>query len=601
MLKRQIAVSAALAFTVLAPTPLSAQSRLVPTLVDSEGLATLEWTGSLTYSNDESFTTQGHNGTKTMSSSVQMDLSLEGPMYTGKSVDGRPSGAVMFRATGTATVSARRSEESSPSPCDDGGTSQENTETKFEGAAAVQDPHYYADLYLIQTSNGELEYTLKRSAFPPKSVYTEDTQVTIRACGGEVSTLTGTHTDEYWPEAGFFAGAADEMWSSWSGRISASSPRIGITSAWPNHGGGTTRVTIELTGTPPCQPSTSTACVLAADAGGPYQITRATPFSLRAGNSRGPVAIAKYRWTFTPVGGCPPGVHLSNPVLTTTNPQVEIVALCDLNASLQVTDAVGATAHDSTTITVGRRTTRSFAPTKVDLVNPGSARDPRTPRGPITSEVGVVLGANVSRCRPDDLAPPLCPRIDRPLDGNAYRTKQVHDPQGPFDGFHYVRVNRVRVPQVALYNVHLFKGSTLTFPHPRNQEGKRITWLAFNQRAYSPVGALREALRQHEGWGKGGSAARPRRTGHAGATQLALRKDATINDPAIVLERTFARSRTDMVDSANTDLKRIDRMLTRAARDPLPAIYRGKFWFWNPEAFEWERCTIQIGNTRLIC
>jgi hypothetical protein len=340
-------------------------------------------------------------------------------------------------------------------------------------------------------------------------------------------------------------------------------------------------------------------CGLTAEAGGPYEVTRAAAIVLNGSASTGSRPITKYQWTFSPGADCPRG-NLTNSTLTTTDPTVQVVPLCGLSLALRVTDADGHTADDTATLKIDPRRQGSFQATKVELSD-GSVSDGRTPKMQLTT-AGFTLGANVSTCRTDALSPPLCPPVDKPLDGQAYETHTVDDPGGPFDKFEYVWVNHVRVPQVALFNVHLFPGSIRTYPDPAHPR-KRITWLGLNLREGEPVAGLKRAVRQHEGWGKGGSPADPKASGHAGASQLAMTRNPDENDPAFVLEKIFAPTKSDVVRKADAELRRIDKLISDAAKDPRPTIWAKRLQFWDRASRTWQRCLVRIGpkNAPLDC
>jgi len=182
-----------------------------------------------------------------------------------------------------------------------------------------------------------------------------------------------------------------------------------------------------------------------------------------------------------------------------------------------------------------------------------------------------------------------------------FDTATVDDKKGPFDGYAYVSHNHVAVPLKALLNVNMFPGSTHRYPDPK-RPGKTITWLAMNLRKGAPVAENLQSTREHEGWGKGGSAASPMPSGHAGATQLALRKNPAKTDPALVLEAMFDTSKVDLVAGALNELRRIDTEVSTAAQDPLPQIWSGTLWFFDKTIPRWRQCSIVTGpKAPMIC
>jgi len=216
------------------------------------------------------------------------------------------------------------------------------------------------------------------------------------------------------------------------------------------------------------------------------------------------------------------------------------------------------------------------------------------------------VGRNVSQCRKDTAPLVLCP----PSDGKdetgqkdekakkAFDIATVDNPKGPFNGFEYVSRNRVYIHQIALLNSNLFPGSPHRWADPEHP-GQTITWRDFNLRKGINVARLIDAISQHEGWGRGGSAKDPKASGHAGATQLALRAEPQKNDPAIILEQMFDRSEAKLEDKARTKLMNADIALITAAQDPLPPIGSGALWLWAPSMHRWLHCNVTVGGEDL--
>jgi hypothetical protein len=326
-------------------------------------------------------------------------------------------------------------------------------------------------------------------------------------------------------------------------------------------------------------------------------VVRGAHALLDASASAGPVQITWYRWDFTPEGDCPAGLTLANPSVTATGPTLDIVALCDLLVKLTVHDLYGANAEQTTHIAVDPRTTGGWTPTKVSLVPQGSSADPRTPRGDLLAGKGTALGAAVSACRHDDLNLNLCPPTDGlgTLEGKAFNVTDVNDPGGPFHGFWFMLQSNVYVKQINLFNPVMFRSSTITHPDP-DRRGQRVNLYTLNQRRSQPIDALISSTRMHEGWGKNGSAANPNNSGHVGALACYLRKDQAHHNPAVVLEALIGQQKAEVVSHANDSLRRIESELTAASGDPLPIIWSGNLWAWNPAKHSWALGGYQTGS-----
>lgn len=574
---------------------------------------TIQWLGTVKYQNTADVTDANEPpdpGHTTTTSHHTMTFDVAGP----STVDG--GGSDIPATTASATFDDTNDGTTS-FECADPFEGSQHTETWHSTSHAdgpLPDPGYISNLALGLRSDGDLDYQLSVGALGgDRSLeFTITEHRDITECGGP------THTEEATVNEVSRGWTQDADVFVFSGVTSATDPHIVVDSDLPHPWGGRTHWTVDLVGNPcpaavgtsqPTSSSTPTtdsssaassaalatpACSppLTADAGGPYNTTRAVRTTLDASKTRGPAPISEYRWTFAPGVDCPANTKLTSTNRIVTSSTVEIVALCDLTATLRVTDAQGATATAATTINVLRRTGGTFNPTKVDLVDGGTTAT-RAPRGEIVT-TGFILGRNDSRCRSDHDERVLCPRTENQLDTDAYVTRPVSDPGGPFDGFEYIGLNRTSVKRIAMFNRNMFPGSPHTYPDPR-KKGHRITWRAFNLRAKTPVAELIQYVREHEGWGKGGSPTNPNRSGHAGAMQVALRTAPDANDPALVLEALFAGQRTDLVQAADRELRRVDRTLTAASIDPLQKVWQGRLRFWNPNKHLWATCTLSVG------
>jgi hypothetical protein len=201
------------------------------------------------------------------------------------------------------------------------------------------------------------------------------------------------------------------------------------------------------------------------------------------------------------------------------------------------------------------------------------------------------LGIEVSRCRTDTDPDNLCPRTDRSgtLNRIAYALGQVNDPAGPFDGSWFVESHNVKVLAAALYNPNLRADSTTRHRDP-DHPGKKVNWFTLNLRRGTDVRGYVRAIHQHETWGKGGSPQHPKKSGHVGAVALYLLSKPVMSDPSLALEAEFAATEATAASHADDTLRRIEQQSIHAAKDPRPAVWRGRLWWWNSFRHRWINC-----------
>jgi PKD repeat protein len=356
-------------------------------------------------------------------------------------------------------------------------------------------------------------------------------------------------------------------------------------------------------------PAASTAdagsCGLEANAGGPYTVPRGSWLTLDGSSSSGPFPLTSFEWQFLPGADCPSGTSLSTTRSASTNPRLRVFLLCDLSVTLTVRDAESESATASTIVDVTPRTANGWDSTQELNHQDGSLSDKRTPDEPVAVSTDFVPGVNESACTTKSHGLLiLCPVVGKsgPLAGSVYMTKQVADPTGPFANYHYVDQTALRIDRVALYNPNLFKTSIKTYPDPANK-GTDINWYNYNLRIHSEtLTTYLQAVRDHEGWGQGGSPENPTITGHTGAMAVAIAANRPNSDPLLWLEGQFGVGLSDLTARIDKRLREMQYDIAAASSDPLNSIFSGRLAFWDRQFKRWTDCEVSVGgSTYLSC
>ena len=305
---------------------------------------------------------------------------------------------------------------------------------------------------------------------------------------------------------------------------------------------------------------------LRAEPGGPYTVTRAGRIRLDGSGSRPRREITDYIWRFRTSGG-----DCENGPVRTGQKQgrvVNVVALCDLRATLTVVDRDGDRDSKSTAVNVKPRHWRT-----PPLAHREKTGDPRTPRDPPSATAlgggnfafSIFGGLNVSDCGGSE-GQILCPvQNGGTWLGGGYELAQVNDPKGPFDGFSYVASSQITVKRAGLINPTILPGSTF-YQH--------------NQAAGRDVAGFVNAIRQHEGLGNGTS-----RSGHSLIMKTILQ--SATGDPRRVIEKLFAPGREGAKERVDKALGAIERRLDQESADPLPDIWTGTIEFYDSYQQQW--------------
>jgi hypothetical protein len=313
-----------------------------------------------------------------------------------------------------------------------------------------------------------------------------------------------------------------------------------------------------------------------AEAGGPYDVVRAGSASLDGTGSTGD--LVRYAWTFTPGPNCPPGTTLIPSTLSGS--QVMVVPLCDLVATLTVTDTVGRSSTDTAPIWVS---VRPFSPaliTHEEQLWTAKKLDKLTPQGEIIPPslpgqdwVGNTA-INRSKCSMETLSI-LCPYVPEPFTentrlGKGYTLARVNNAGGPFEGFYYVSSGTMSIRRIALFNPYIL-------PAGKKWQGARESFYQHNKNAGRDITGFLRLTSLHEGEGIPGLPG----TGHTGALRAKIDSDPDNFDPNIAIESLWGPSQQQAQVLVDFVLSGIQLQLHRASQDNLPVIWGPKpleFW-----------------------
>jgi hypothetical protein len=308
---------------------------------------------------------------------------------------------------------------------------------------------------------------------------------------------------------------------------------------------------------------------------------RAERVTLDASSSAPRGCIRAYRWAFEPGNDCD-GVSLKPS--TKSGPAPTIVPLCTLVATLTVIGEKGKRAQTSTRIRVRPRTADFTTP---DVTHEEKrVEDARINDPPFThpgedygdKNGGIVIGLNVSACREGSRAAPLlCPDVGGGSGlGKRYTLATVQDPGGPFDGFVYVASAPLAIERIGILNFWFLPGGPPVAPGKPN-------FYDYNRANGTDVDGFIAAASAHEGKGRPGRLS----TGHSGRMQAYISVPDRDADPRRMLEPKFGRSRNALRADIDRELESITGALLVATRDPLPEIWSGKLWLYDPELETW--------------
>jgi hypothetical protein len=199
---------------------------------------------------------------------------------------------------------------------------------------------------------------------------------------------------------------------------------------------------------------------------------------------------------------------------------------------------------------------------------------------------GIVLGLNVSACRRGSGAAPfLCPDVAGGSGlGKRYTLATVHDPGGPFDGFVYVATAPLTIERLGILNYWFLPGGPIVAPGQPN-------FYDYNRTHGIDVDGFIAAAGAHEGMGVAGRLA----TGHSGRLQAYISVPDRDSDPRRTIEPKFGRARNALRDEIDRELSNLSTLLFTATRDPLPEIWSGKLWLYDPELETWVQDDWTIG------
>ncbi len=308
------------------------------------------------------------------------------------------------------------------------------------------------------------------------------------------------------------------------------------------------------------------------------------------GSASGPRnCIRAYKWAFDPGDNCH-GAALKES--TKNGPTPTIVPLCSLMATLTVFGERGKRAQTSARIRVRPRTADFTTP---DVKHEEKrVEDPRINDPPFThpgedygnKNGGIVLGLNVSACREGSRSTPfLCPDVGGTSGlGKRYTLATIRDPGGPFDGFVYVDTAPLTIERIGILNYWFLPGGPPVAPGKPN-------FYDYNRSKGADVTGFLAAAGAHEGMGVTGRLA----TGHSGRLQAFMSVSDRDSDPRRVIEPKFGRTRSALRDDVDRELASLATQLFTATRDPLPDIWSGKLWLYDPELETWVQEDWSIG------
>lgn len=281
------------------------------------------------------------------------------------------------------------------------------------------------------------------------------------------------------------------------------------------------------------------------------------------------------------------------PGATKTGARVSIKPLCTIRATLTVTDSDDKDS-DSVLVRVAPRPWKTppleYRPTREPMTVPWFKCDSTD-----TCRLELDGGMNI----PDPVKCPgqttpgsqvICPLLNgkSTWNGAGYTLATLSDPNGPFDGYLYVRSTSLAVKELGILNRYLFPEAA--------PEIDGHSFYTYNKTHGTKVDGFLNALSEREGWGAPGK----KHTGHAQATQEDLANPR--NDPRPEIERLIARSAVDLQEAADKRIKEIDDLLQSDTCDKGPKWGRlneiGKFelYFFRVKGleFSWVKTTIVV-------
>jgi hypothetical protein len=352
-----------------------------------------------------------------------------------------------------------------------------------------------------------------------------------------------------------------------------------VTEPWPIGHGGEGTITYKWN---------FTTKMLLAVAHGPSSVVRGDQAALDGSRSISTQGkIVSYKWTFAP-SDCPKNVSPNK--VTKSGERTSVVMLCSMIVKLTVSNGQQ-TDSNPTIVRVEPRKWSTPVNQKPDsFTDPGFNPDP--PRiyevfigGQFTSVIDEFLGLNVSACDgaekdqtarrgPEDVICPL--RSDGSWSGTGgFSVERVHDPNGPFDGFYYVRSASFTIVRQGLLNHWLQHNSPV-------DQGAGENFYTYNAGHGTDLSGYLTALKQHEGMGRPGVP----HSGHTLAMKEALAQTGSHGeplDPRALVERQFGPHQAELISTIDTALKTDQNSLFNASSDPLADLWHGPVWVWSPK------------------
>jgi hypothetical protein len=330
-------------------------------------------------------------------------------------------------------------------------------------------------------------------------------------------------------------------------------------------------------------------------AGAPSQVERGQRVRLDGSGSRG--QIQTFRWTAS-APRCPDGEGKDADPIDHQGAIWEITVLCDLDLTLTVSDGKEEANAAHARITVRAREWKTPLDVAPEVELRGYAPLARVcpdqkPGRPVEYCTILYGGSNACSCGDTTsethlLHPDPNPAVHKTLDGTGYVIEDVKDPDGPFDGWRWLKEYRVRLQRQARVNRFIRPDS------PPPLVGLPRNFFAENAARKNDAAGYLAAVRAHEG--DGGNFGGGFVHGHLSKTRDWLKKD----DPAAKLEKLVGAAGTnqeDLAARADKVLRKAEVSGCKATSDPInPPAWSGNLVTPKDDGSGWILAPAKVGG-----